>query len=175
MGNPEEHTKIYGSWWDRVAEPMRKREEKSLAEGLDITGRKIKVGDTVAYAVSLGRSAGVQIAKVVGFNDKGKPRLKIDERFRKTYGEKSEVTVQYFDRMVIVDPLPIERTHKAQPSYGQEGITIPWKPISDEMRKGLELAAYICRMYTNGDVWAEAIESHGEQVRGRWWMEKEKR
>ena len=91
-------------FWER-AEASHKREKKSLAEGLDITGRKIKIGDTVAYAVSLGRSAGMQIAEVVGFNDKGKPQLKIDERFRKTYGEKSIVTVQYFDRMVIIDPI----------------------------------------------------------------------
>lgn len=174
MGNPAEKAQIYSSW-ERVYKPRIEREKKSLEEGLDITGRKIKVGDTVAYAVSLGRSAGMQVAQVVGFNEKGKPQLKIDERFRKTYGDKSEVTVQYFDRMVIIDSLPIERLHKPQPSYGQEGITTPWEPISDEMRKGIELAAYICRMYTAGDVWAEAIESHGEQVRGRWFMEYEKR
>lgn len=61
--------------------------------------------------------------------------------------------------------------HKEQPSYGLGGITKPWEPISDEMQKGLELAAYICRMYGNGESFAEAILSKGEQTRGMWWME----
>ena len=63
--------------------------------------------------------------------------------------------------------------HKEQPSYGQDGILSPWEPLSDEMKKGLELAAYICRMYGDGERWAEGILSHGEQVRARWWMEHE--
>jgi hypothetical protein len=65
--------------------------------------------------------------------------------------------------------------HKQQPSYGLGGITTPWNPVSEEMKKGLELAAYICRMYGEGEVWAETILSYGEQVRGRWWMEKEQK
>ena len=65
--------------------------------------------------------------------------------------------------------------HKAQPCLNQNGITEPWQPMSTEMLKGLKLAAYICRMYGDGAVWAETIESHGEQVRGRWWMEAERR
>lgn len=64
-------------------------------------------------------------------------------------------------------------SHKSQPSYGQDGITKPWEPISEEMQKGLELAAYICRMYGEGEVWADIILSKGEQIRGMWWMEKE--
>lgn len=64
--------------------------------------------------------------------------------------------------------------HKAQPSYMQDGITKPWGPISDEMKKGLELAAYICNMYGEGAPFAEAILCKGEQIRGMWWMEKEK-
>jgi hypothetical protein len=86
--------------------PIRKREERSLKEGLDAAGRKIKVGDTVAYGVSLGSSACVQIGEVVGFSEKGKPQIKIDERFRTTYGEKAVVTLQFFDRMVIISPIP---------------------------------------------------------------------
>jgi hypothetical protein len=65
------------------------------------------------------------------------------------------------------------RLHKSQPSYAQDGIAHPWEPISDEMQKGLALAAYICRMYGEGDVWAETIESRGEQIRGMWWMAHE--
>jgi hypothetical protein len=64
--------------------------------------------------------------------------------------------------------------YKEQPSYGQNGITVPWEPMSLEMIKGLELAAYICRMYGEGGAWAEIILSGGEQTRGRWWMEYEK-
>jgi hypothetical protein len=66
--------------------------------------------------------------------------------------------------------------HKAQPSYGygQDDITEPWEPLSEEMKSGLELAAYICRMYGEGEVWADTILCHGEQVRGRWWMEYER-
>ena len=65
--------------------------------------------------------------------------------------------------------------HKCQPSYGQDGITEPWQPMSDEMKAGLELAAYICRMYSQGEAWSDSIMCHGEQVRGRWWMEHERR
>lgn len=64
---------------------------------------------------------------------------------------------------------------KEQPSYGLGGITKPWDPVSEEMQRGLELAAYICRMYGDGEAFAEAILSRGEQIRGRWWMEHEKR
>ena len=80
-----------------------KRSQTYCAELRDATGRKIEVDDVVAYAVSLGRSAGMQIATVVGFNDKGSIRLKIWEEFRQTYGNKEIVTVQYSDRMVILD------------------------------------------------------------------------
>ena len=85
---------------------IEKREKKALKENLDATGRPLKVGDTVAYAVSLGRSPAVQIAMVHGFSPKGKPQLKIDERFRKkSYSTKEVVTVQYPDRMVIIEPI----------------------------------------------------------------------
>lgn len=60
-----------------------------------------------------------------------------------------------------------------QPSYGQDGLEEPWKPHSDEFQKGLNLAAYICRMYCDGEIWAETILSKGEQIRGKWWMIKE--
>lgn len=62
------------------------------------------------------------------------------------------------------------KLYKQQPSYGQDGIIEPWKPISAEMQKGLELAAYICRMYGDGEPFAEAILSRSEQIRGMWWM-----
>ena len=65
------------------------------------------------------------------------------------------------------------KEHKAQPRYAQDGITKPWEPISNEMKKGLELAAYICNMYGDGEPFAEAILTKGEQIRGMWWMEKE--
>jgi hypothetical protein len=83
------------------------RAQKAAELKLDVTGRPIKIGDTVAYAVSLGRSAGMQIATVHAINDKGHFRLKIDERFRKTYGSKDIVTVQYSDRMVVLGSLDI--------------------------------------------------------------------
>ena len=63
--------------------------------------------------------------------------------------------------------------HKPQPSYGQDGNFKPWEPISNEMRKGLELAAYICRMYGEGEPFAEAILHRGEQIRGMWHMMNE--
>jgi hypothetical protein len=65
--------------------------------------------------------------------------------------------------------------HKQQPSYGQDGITRPWEPISEEMQKGLELAAYICRMFGEGEIWAEGILCKGEQIRAMWWMEYERK
>jgi hypothetical protein len=68
-----------------------------------------------------------------------------------------------------------DRPYKEQPSYGKDGITSPWNPMSKGMQKGLELAAYICRMYGDGDQWADMILNYGEQVRARWWMEKEKK
>lgn len=61
--------------------------------------------------------------------------------------------------------------HRPQPAYGEGGITSPWAPLSDEMKKGLELAASICRLYGDGERWAEVILSKGEQVRARWWAE----
>ena len=65
----------------------------------------------------------------------------------------------------------VVKAHKAQPAYDGSPA---WDPISEEMQKGLELAAYICGMYGDGDVWAETILNPGEQVRGRWWMEAER-
>jgi hypothetical protein len=67
------------------------------------------------------------------------------------------------------------KPHRKQPHYGQDGITSPWEPLSDEMMRGIELAAYICRMYGGGETWAQAILCHGERVRARWWMEFEER
>ena len=65
--------------------------------------------------------------------------------------------------------------HKEQPPFECAGITKPWEPISEEMQTGLDLAAYICRMYGTGEPFAEAILSRGEQIRGMWWMEYERR
>ena len=64
--------------------------------------------------------------------------------------------------------------HKAHPAFEQHGITTPWKPLPDEVKRGLQLAAYICRMYGAGETWAEVILDEGEQIRGLWWMEYEK-
>ena len=64
--------------------------------------------------------------------------------------------------------------HKRAPPYGEGGITSAWEPLSDEMMNGIKLAAFICRMYGEGERWAEVILSHGEQVRGLWWMEHER-
>lgn len=69
----------------------------------------------------------------------------------------------------------MSQPHREHPSYGKEGITSPWEPLSAEMQEGLELAAYICSMYIDGDQWAESILSKGEQIRARWWMEYESR
>jgi hypothetical protein len=94
--------------WDRSRlDDMQAREKKALAENRDAAGRKLKVGDTVAYAISLGRSPAVQIATVHGFSAKNnKPQLKIDKRYSKHWSSSKEiVTVQYPDRMVILEPL----------------------------------------------------------------------
>ena len=93
--------------WDRKhLDDLMDREKKALAENLDAAGRKLKVGDTVAYAVSIGRSPTVQIATVHGFSKNNKPQLKIDKRFiKKWFASKDIVTVQYPDRMVILEPL----------------------------------------------------------------------
>ena len=84
---------------------IREREEKALIHHWDCADRPIKVGDKVAYALSLGRSAGMQIGEVVNINEHGHLRIRIDERFRKSWGTKPEVTVQYSDRMVILKEL----------------------------------------------------------------------
>lgn len=44
--------------------------------------------------------------------------------------------------------------------------------LTPDMIKGLELAAYICRMYADGNRWAEAILSKGDQDRALFWMGK---
>ena len=80
-----------------------KRSQKFCDELRDCAGRKIEQGDTVAYAVSLGRSPGMQIATVHGFTDKGKIQLQVWPEFRKSYGEREIVTVTYSDRMAILD------------------------------------------------------------------------
>jgi hypothetical protein len=67
------------------------------------------------------------------------------------------------------------KLHKKQPSFGQDGITTPWDELSPEVQKGLQLAAYIVRMYGDGELWADVILSRGEQERARWWMEHESR
>ena len=99
------------------------RAEEARREKLDIAGRAIRPGDIVAYAVSLGRSAGLQIAEVVSLSTNGGIRLKIDERYRKTYGTKSIVTVQFPDRMVILEPLsdPLDPT-KPDPNDVSFGV-----------------------------------------------------
>ena len=61
--------------------------------------------------------------------------------------------------------------NKPKPSYAE--MPELWDPPSAEMQKGLELAAYICRMYRDGDRWAEAILSRAEQVRARFHMAME--
>lgn len=63
--------------------------------------------------------------------------------------------------------------HKELPAIYQDGIVL--EPLSDDMKKGLELAAFICRMYGDGKVWAETILHYGEQQRARWWIVKQQR
>ena len=84
---------------------MYEREANARKFNWDCANRPIKVGDKVAYAISLGRSAGMQIGDVVNINEHGHLRIRIDERFRKSWGSKPEVTVQYSDRMVILREL----------------------------------------------------------------------
>ncbi len=64
--------------------------------------------------------------------------------------------------------------HKPQPSYGQNGITSPWGELSPDTKKGLEIAAYICRMYGEGETFAKAILCRGEQISALWHMENER-
>ena len=86
---------------------LNKREKHALKNNLDVAGRPLQIGDTVAYAISLGRSPAVQIATVHGFSKKNnKPQLKIDKRYMKKWSSSKEiVTVQYPDRMVILRPI----------------------------------------------------------------------
>jgi hypothetical protein len=48
------------------------------------------------------------------------------------------------------------------------------EPLTPAQLEGIAIAAYICRMYGTGGRFAEAIESHGEQQRARYWMKREK-
>ena len=45
--------------------------------------------------------------------------------------------------------------------------------LTKEQKEGLAIAAYICRMYNEGKIWAEIIETYGEQMRAIYWMRKE--
>jgi hypothetical protein len=91
-------------FWKRVEE-QDGRETKANALRLDAAGRPLNIGDTVAYGVLLSRSAAVQIGTLIGWSPKGKPQIKIDERFRKTRGSKEVVTLQFYDRMVKLETI----------------------------------------------------------------------
>jgi hypothetical protein len=45
--------------------------------------------------------------------------------------------------------------------------------LNEDMKRGIAIAAWICRSYGEGQLWAETIESYGEQVRAMYWMKKE--
>jgi len=101
----EELTKEVNNWvkkTDQIHSSL-----KAAVNLLDAAGRPLKVGDTVAYAISLGRSPSMQIATIVCITDKRKIQLQIIEKHRQTWGKKPIVTVQYPDRMVILEPLDV--------------------------------------------------------------------
>jgi hypothetical protein len=63
------------------------------------------------------------------------------------------------------------KPHEPQPSTRDlEQLGGYFPELTKEQKEGIAIAAYICRMYGEGEVWAEAIESYGEQQRARHWM-----
>lgn len=66
-----------------------------------------------------------------------------------------------------------KKLHKPQPSMADIETINGLPPLTKEQKEGIAIAAYICRMYGNGNIWAETIETHGEQQRARYWMKKE--
>lgn len=64
------------------------------------------------------------------------------------------------------------KNHLQQPSIKDIEEIGGLVDLTDEQCEGLKIAAFICRMYGQGDAFAEAIESHGEQQRARYWMKK---
>ncbi len=51
--------------------------------------------------------------------------------------------------------------------YG--GYRKAWNKLPKKTQEGLELAADICRMYGDGERWADAILSKGEQIRAQFY------
>jgi len=47
------------------------------------------------------------------------------------------------------------------------------KPLNKDELNGIKIAAFICRMYCDGEKWASVIELYGEQQRARYYMAKE--
>lgn len=52
-----------------------------------------------------------------------------------------------------------------------DGKPETWDEPSPEMQRGLELAAAICLLYGDGQRWADAILSRGEQIRARFYAD----
>lgn len=65
------------------------------------------------------------------------------------------------------------KLHKEQPSLYDINKIGGIPELTKEQKEGIEIAAYICRMYSAGEIFAEAIESHGEQIRALYWMKVE--
>jgi hypothetical protein len=60
--------------------------------------------------------------------------------------------------------------YKEQPNMMQIAEIGGLPELTNEQKEGIAIAAWICRSYGAGDIWAEVIECHGEQQRARYWM-----
>lgn len=65
------------------------------------------------------------------------------------------------------------KLHKPQPSQYDIASVGGLPELTKEQKEGIAIAAYICRMYGDGERWTEVIELHGEQQRARFHMAKE--
>jgi hypothetical protein len=75
------------------------------------------------------------------------------------------------------DPADIDKPSKPSVFRGQPSMfdieKIGGVPeLTEEMKYGIILAAWICRSYGEGERWAECIECYGEQVRALYWLKK---
>lgn len=74
----------------------------------DFFGKEIQVGDYIVYALSSQHHAFIKAGKILELtdNERGEPRIKVlgleHQRWSKTY-RVSKSTVQYFNKMVVVD------------------------------------------------------------------------
>ncbi len=70
----------------------------------DKVGREIKVGDLVMYARSVGQSVGLKLGKVTNITPNNNIQvIGLDDRYTNFELEEKVVTLQYPDRMIVMD------------------------------------------------------------------------